>query len=86
MTVIITRGAHWRNTHLVDEPSQFAHVFDPDDPEDVPHQAHNFMTYAKALGNFDSPFVLIGPEDQAVHLCDWAQIVQTATGVQVEIR
>lgn len=86
MIEIISKGAHWRNVHLQEGPCQFAHVFDPDDPEDVPHQAHNFMTYAKALGNFDSPFVLIGPADQAVHLSDWAQIVSTATHVPVEIR
>lgn len=96
-TILITSGAHWRNTHLppLSESRQFAHRFDPDEAEDVAHQAHNFTTYAKALGSYDSPFVLISPsqtddpvEQQhvEVELSDWVSIVSTATGVRVETR
>ena len=55
MTVTtITSGAHWRDVHVPQnsaQPRQFAHIFDPDEPEDVPHQASNFITYANAVSN-----------------------------------
>lgn len=100
MIVTITKGSHARNVHLPplsDEPRQFAHRFDPDDPEDVPHQAQNFITYATALGGYVAPIVLISPpmseaEDGPeydhikVELADWASVVETATGMPVEIR
>ena len=43
-TVLITEGAHWRNVHMppIEASRQFAHKFDPDCPEDVPHQAITF--------------------------------------------
>ena len=91
MTVIvITEGAHRRNVHIgeLDEPVQFAHVYDPDEPEDVPHQTQNFMTYAGALGGNVGPHVLIGPTD-TVSRCfmrDWSQIVSSGTGVRVQVR
>ena len=61
MILTITKGAHWRNTHLpaLGEDRQFAHIFDADEPEDVPHQASNFITYANALGHSHGPHVLI---------------------------
>lgn len=99
MILTITRGSHARNVHLPsldpDEPRQFAHRWDPDDPEDVPHQAHNFLTYANALGGYVEPIVLIPPpftDDEVdndhirVNMGDWRDIVQTATGLKVEIR
>lgn len=97
MIEIISKGAHWRNVHLPEtsEPRQFAHIFDPDEAEDVPHQAQNFVQYGNALGSHVGPHVLIGPgptddpiEDQhvLVELCDWRMIVESATHVPVEIR
>lgn len=98
MIITITSGAHWRNVHLPNlegELVQFAHRFDPDEPEDVPHQANNFLTYANALGGFTTPHVLIGPpkgDDEienahiAVEMSDWAAIVSSATGSKVTIR
>jgi len=91
MVIVITAGAHRRNVHmpeLTDEPRQFAHRFDPDEAEDVPHQCQNFLSYATALGGNVGPHILLGPDD-IVSRCfmrDWAQIVSTATGVRVETR
>jgi hypothetical protein len=96
--VVISKGSHARNTHLPplsDGPRHFAHRWDADDPEDVPHQANNFRTYAASLGGFEPPFILLRPDvmpdepERAhveVNLSDWASIVKTATGVPVEIR
>ncbi len=99
MTVIVlTKGAHARNTHIPPDdgkPRQFAHRWDPDEVEDVPHQAQNFKLYADALGGYVEPIVLLSPppcDDPAeeahrkVNMADWASIVRTATGKQVEIR
>ncbi len=99
MIVTITAGSHDRNTHLPpfdqDDPRQFAHRWDPDDPEDVAHQASNFITYAVSLGGYVPPIVLIPParpEDDRewdhiqVNMSDWADLVKTATGMDVEIR
>jgi hypothetical protein len=98
MTVyVITRGAHARNVHVPPddgEPRQFAHRWDPDDPEDVPHQAMNFKLYADALGGYVAPVVLLapplpeGPEADhiKVNLSDWKSIIETGMGVPVEIR
>ena len=68
MSVItISSGAHWRNTglekHADYSGDQFAHIFDPESPEDVPHEAQNFLAYMKALGRPAEPLVLIAPED-----------------------
>ena len=96
--IVITKGAHHRNTHIPerdDEPRQFAHRWDPDSPEDVAHQAGNFKTYATALGGYVPPIVLLAPpmpddpneaDHIRVNLSDWASIVRTSTGHQVEIR
>jgi hypothetical protein len=98
MIEVITKGAHARNVHLPafdDEPRQFAHRWDPDEVEDVPHQAQNFLIYAQALGGYVPPIVLLPPpkpEDDVewahiqVNMGDWRDIVETATGVKVEIR
>jgi hypothetical protein len=96
-TVLISSGAHWRNVHLPSDEAerQFAHRFDPDEVEDVPHQAWNFITYANCLGAHASPFVLISPPKSGdaaeqqhieVELSDWVHLVQTATRVPVVIR
>ncbi len=96
MIITISSGAHWRNVGLKPgdySEDQFAHIFDPDEPEDVPHQAHNFMTYATALGACAQPFVLIAPEDEDepeqshvhVEMSDWQAIVESETVVKVEI-
>lgn len=63
--VTITSGAHWRNVGVsqVDTERQFAHIFDPESPEDVPHEAHNFITYANALGEYEDPIVLYRPDE-----------------------
>lgn len=95
----ITSGAHWRNTNLPTlapgEERQFAHRWDPDEPEDVAHQAQNFMQYAHALGGFVAPLVLIPPvktDDEVewahiqVNMSDWADIVETGMNMQVDIR
>lgn len=95
-TVVITKGAHARNVHIPvhEGPVQFAHRWDPDEQEDCPHQAHNFMTYARALGGYVPPVIVLAeqrddPNDQAeqnCHLADWASIVGTALDTEVEIR
>ena len=96
-TIVVTKGSHARNVHLPPfdgEPRQFAHRWDPDDPEDVAHQAQNFTLYAKALGGYVAPIVLLappipdGPEADhiRVNLADWKSIVETGTGMPVEIR
>ena len=98
-TYVITKGAHARNVHLPPfdgQPRQFAHRWDPDDVEDVAHQAQNFKLYADALGGYVPPIILIAPDpmpdDQAecnhikVNMSDWASIVESATGMAVEIR
>ncbi len=75
MTVItITSGAHWRNVGVsqIDEPRQFAHIFDPESPEDVPHEAHNFITYYRALGGADGVVLYRPTED----LPDWVAPVE----------
>ena len=61
MILTITKGAHRRNVHLpeLDDSTQFAHQWDPSDPEDVPHQVMNFLTYANALGVRSLPHVLL---------------------------
>ena len=87
--VVITKGSHRRNVHLPDlEGVQFAHRYDPDDPEDVPHQVSNFLNYATALGTSVGPHVLLGPDDTVsrCYMRDWAQIVESATHVPVKIR
>lgn len=97
--IVITAGAHRRNVNMpsiTDEPRQFAHRWDPDEEEDVAHQAQNFKLYADALGGYVPPIVLLSPDpmpdDQVecnhikVNMADWASIVETATGLPVEIR
>jgi hypothetical protein len=95
-TITITRGAHVRypEAQWAPQGTQFAHAFDPDDPEDVPHQAENLVTYATALGNTEPLVVFIpttpqDPQDAEwcqVALRDFKQIVETGTHYQVEIR
>jgi hypothetical protein len=96
--VVISKGAHKRNVHMPDPnngPYQYAHQWDAGDPEDCPHQAQNFLTYAKALGNWCSPCVLLPDrsvgegEDRSemnCHLADWVSIVGSAMDTEVEIR
>jgi hypothetical protein len=98
MIVVITKGSHARNTHIPPrdgEPRHYGHRWDPNDPEDVAHQAMNFTTYANALGGYEEPIVLLGPppsddEQENLHvkvnMGDWQDIVETATGKRVEIR
>jgi hypothetical protein len=109
MSVVpITSGAHWRNVDIPSDADCFAHIFDPESPEDVPHQAQNFLLYAAALGGCKAIVVAriveggpewvipteepasrhVDPEDDhvAVMLSDWAAIVQSATGIEVEVR
>lgn len=98
MILTITKGAHARNVHLPaisDEPRHFAHRWDPDEGEDVPHQAQNFVTYARALGGFEMPVYLIAPplsDDEVendhirINMEDWRQIVETGQGWPVEMR
>ena len=98
MILTITKGSHARNVHLpprTDEPVHFAHRWDPDDPEDVPHQVQNFVTYAKALGGYSMPCYLIPPpfgDDEVenahirVNMSDFKSIVETGHGWPVEIR
>ena len=99
MIITITSGSHWRNVGLnvahdfVED--QFAHVYDPDDPEDFYRQAQNFITYSNALGKSLAPHVLLRPEYEdtdtneeahiEVELADWAAVVSTATGTRVVI-
>jgi hypothetical protein len=97
-TVVITKGAHRRNVHLPhlsDEPRQFAHQWDADEAEDNAHQAHNFITYATALGGYAEPVVLLPPPEtddttetarRATMLSDWSDIVGSALDMKVEIR
>lgn len=110
MIVTITSGAHWRNVHVPHDAEQFAHIFDPESPEDVPHEAHNFLTYGRSLGFPDAAVILYRPLDEdelpdwvspmephsarhfgpdedhiEVMLADWKMIVETATGMTVEI-
>jgi hypothetical protein len=95
--VVITKGAHARNVHMPhpsEGPFQYAHRWDPDEQEDCPHQAHNFLTYAHALGGYTPPMIVLAdrredPNDQAeqnCHLADFASIVGTALDTEVEIR
>lgn len=98
MIIVITKGATWKNTNVPEqgsEPRQFAHEWDPDEVQDRGHQAGNFIHYYQALGEFVAPFVLLGgpqPQDEAqagqlkVELDGWKSIVETATGVEVQIR
>jgi hypothetical protein len=98
MTVyVLTKGSHKRNVHVPPydgTPRQFAHRWDPDDVEDVPHQAQNFKLCADALGGYVAPIVLLapplpeGPEADhiKVNLSDWKSIIETGMGVPVEIR
>lgn len=95
-TVIITHGSQGKNPNVPStQPRQFAHQWDPEDPADRAHQASNFLNYARALGDYEAPIVLLGgtrPDDPAlaefveVELDGWRSIVQTATGMEVEIR
>lgn len=99
MTIVISEGARTRYVHKGAD-RQFAHIFDPDsasgaDGEDVAHQAWNFVTYATALGGYDTPIVLISPpvdpdpvEEQhiQIELAGWKSLVETATRCPVEIR
>lgn len=73
-TVTITSGAHWRNVDVPQDAEQYAHIFDPESPEDVPHEAHNFITYLNALGGCDEPLVLYRPE--TVVIPDWVAPVE----------
>lgn len=108
MLVTITSGAHWRNVDIDPEADQFGHIFDPESPEDVPHEAQNFITYFTALGGSESIVLFrpddeppdwvapveeysarhFGPEDEHIEvmLADWKELVESATGRQVEIR
>jgi hypothetical protein len=99
MIIVVSKGSHNRNLHIPafdGEPRQFAHRFDPNDPEDVPHQVQNFWQYAKALGGFHPPIILYGPDPMpeneqeadhiAVQMSDWASLVESSTGMAVEIR
>jgi hypothetical protein len=97
ITVVITKGAHARNVHMSNDHDRrhFAHQWDNDDLEDTAHQAHNFVTYATALGGYEPPVILLPgkyPEDPADHahmnvcLADWASIVGSALDTEVEIR
>jgi hypothetical protein len=63
-TVIITSGAHWRNVGVSHEADQYAHIFDPESAEDVPHEAWNFITYYNALGGCEGSVVLYRPDDE----------------------
>ena len=67
-TVTITSGAHWRNVDIDPDATEFGHIFDPESPEDVPHEAQNFITYMTALGGCQS-VVLYRPDDE--DLPDW---------------
>ena len=69
MTVTITSGAHWRNMDAESGADEYAHIFDPESPEDVPHEAHNFITYLNALGGCEGPLVLYRPDDTDIP--DW---------------
>jgi hypothetical protein len=60
--VAITAGAHWRNPDAK-QGTEYAHLFDPESPEDVAHQAQNFILYAQALGSVVEPLVLVRPND-----------------------
>jgi len=96
--IVITTGS--QGTTLVvppqgEEPRQFAHQWDIDDISDVAHQAGNFLKYRRALGEHAAPLVLLRgpvPQDPAlaqmleINLGDWQSIVQTATGMPVEIQ
>jgi hypothetical protein len=73
MIVTISSGAHWRNLDVPSDADQYAHIFDPESPEDVPHDAHNFITYAVALGLPDAAIILLRPEDEWP---DWAAPVE----------
>lgn len=94
--IVITTGSQGKNPDVPNVPDrQFAHQFDANDPADRAHQAANFMRYAEALGDHVAPIVLLGgpmPDDPAeanfhkVDLDGWKSIVQTATGMAVEIR
>lgn len=65
MTVeTITSGAHWRNVDIPEDAEQYAHIFDPESAEDVPHEAGNFITYYKALGGCEGSVVLYSPADE----------------------
>ena len=63
MVVTITSGAHWRNVDATPGEESYAHIFDPESPEDVPHEASNFITYLNALGGCEGPLVLYRPDD-----------------------
>ena len=94
--IVITMGSQGKNPDVPQDPGrQFAHRWDATDPADRAHQAANFLNYARALGEYDSPIVLLGgpvPDDPAAQnlrnadLDGWKSIVRTATGRDVEIR
>lgn len=94
MIVTITSGAHGRSVKPEGGPHNFAHLFDPDSAEDVPHQAQNFITYANALGASEAPHVLIAPplgegsdaDLLLTEMCDWAELVQSSTGTRVVLQ
>lgn len=97
LTVVITKGSHAKNVHMPprSEVTHFAHQWDNDDPEDMNHQARNFVTYATALGGYEPPVYLLSgkyPDDPALHakmnvdMADWASVVGSALNVEVEIR
>lgn len=74
MVITITSGAHWRNVGVSQvEADQFAHIFDPESPEDVPHEAHNFITYYRALGGCEGSVVLYRPTED---LPDWVAPIE----------
>ena len=96
---IITTGDHERTVN-VERGDQFAHQYMPSDndgpnPEGHEHQAWNFVTYANALGGGKGPYVVLSPpepddEAEAAHIqiemMDFADIVEGATKVPVEVR
>jgi hypothetical protein len=100
---LISWGAHGRDVTAPQTvpqlrklgPIQFAHRFDYEDPEDVAHEASNFIKYATALGGSDLPPVLYvddsGLEDpDKAHLwinaADWSSIVASGLHTTVETR
>lgn len=95
MIVTISTGSQGKNPDVPStQPRQFAHQW-IDDTADTAHQASNFLNYARALGEYQAPIVLLGgrrPDDEvdknyvAAQLDQWRSIVQTATGMPVEIR
>jgi hypothetical protein len=97
---LISWGAHGRNPDAPREvpllrPVQLAHRFDYNDPEDVAHEATNFIQYATALGGSDGPPVLLvddsGLDDPDkshfwINAIDWASIVDSGLDTRVVIK